>query len=91
VAGKCHPSLNQKCMARYIWSAFIFPGERVDYLGQRFTPPPLEPDEDWTITHAPDGVQLNDYDVSVLHVVRAAGLLPLKLLCPTYSPIFKID
>ena len=28
-----HPNLNEKCMVRYVWKAFIYPGKRVDYTG----------------------------------------------------------
>lgn len=28
-----HPNLNQPNMLTYIWSSFIYPGERIDYLG----------------------------------------------------------
>ena len=28
-----HPNLNEKCMFRYVWKTFIYPGIRVDYTG----------------------------------------------------------
>jgi len=28
-----HAALDQQCMARYIYKAFVFPGKRLDYLG----------------------------------------------------------
>jgi fatty acid desaturase len=40
VEPKNHPGLNQQCMARYIFRAFIFPGLRVDYLGNPVVLPP---------------------------------------------------
>ena len=91
VAHKCHPTLNQKCMARYIWSTFIYPGKRVHYTGDDFTPPPPGPDQDWTAQHAPDGVKLQDYDVTLVDLLRVIPLIPMKLMCLTYSPQFKVD
>ena len=78
-------------MTRYIWSAFIYPGKRVNYTGEEFTPPPPGPDEDWTIKHAPDGVGLGDYDVTLMDFLKVVPLLPFKLMCLTYSPQFKVD
>ena len=91
VATKNHPNLNQKCMARYMYRAYISPGKRVDYLGEHFEPPPAGEDEDWTIKHAPEGVQLKDYDVTFTDILKAVPLIPMKLLCPTYSPQFKVN
>ena len=45
----------------------------------------------WTALHAPDGVKLEEYDVGVIELVKAVAMMPIKILCPTYSPIFKID
>ena len=91
VASQTHPNLNQPCMATYIYRAFIYPGKRVDYMDNPMTRPLPEPDQDWTIHHAPDGVKLEEYDISIAHLVKSLCLLPFKLLCPTYSPAFKID
>merc|ERR1712159_412396 len=90
----CHPALNQQCMARYIFKAFVWPGNRVDYLGKPVElPAAKESDDDWTHQYAPDGVSLKDYDpdMSLKGIVTALMLLPLKLMCPTYSPVYKID
>jgi len=101
-------------MARYIYTSFISPGLRLDYLGNPVVMPEgeepadegwtvfrapfqktgAEPaDEDWTIFHAADGVKLSDYDpdISIAGILRALPMLPLKLLCPTYSPVNKVD
>lgn len=85
VEAKCHPNLNQKCMARYIYTAFIYPGKRVDYYGEPVILPENEKDEDWTIDHAPDGVTLKDYDFGWQDCLWALPWLPCKLLCPTSS------
>lgn len=91
VASQNHPNLNQPCMARYIYTTFISPGKRVDYTGELFKPPDPLPDRDWTEEHAPEGVTLQDYDITLTGILKATVLLPMKLLCPTYSPQFKVD
>jgi len=50
-------------------------------------------DEDWTIHHADDGMKLADYDVDLtpMGILKALPMLPFKLLCPTYSPVNKVD
>ena len=85
VQSKSHPNLNQKCMARYIYTAFVYPGKRVDYYGEPVLLPEPAADEDWTIDHAPDGVTLKDYDFGWQDCLRALPWLPCKLLCPTSS------
>jgi len=95
VKPNCHPNLDQQCMARYIYTSFISPGVRLDYLGNPVVMPEGEEpaDQDWTIFHAADGVKLSDYDpdISTAGILRALPMLPLKLLCPTYSPVNKVD
>jgi len=90
-----HPELDQQCMARYMYKAFITPGLRVDYLGNPVVIPDGGDgdDEDWTVHHAGDGVKLEDYDVdlSTFGIIKALPLLPYKLMCPTYSPVNKVD
>ena len=63
----------------------------MDYLGEVVKLGPEDQDEDWTVNHAPEGVKLEDYDVSVMQLVKTVAVMPVKILCPTYSPIFKID
>jgi len=82
-------------MARYIYKSFVSPGLRVDYLGDPVVFPEDEDvaDEDWTIHHADDGMKLADYDVDLtpMGILKALPMLPFKLLCPTYSPVNKVD
>ena len=75
----------------YIYRAFVSPGKRVDYLGEAVKLGPVDKDEDWTVLHAPEGVKLEDYDVGVTELLKAVAMMPIKILCPTYSPVFKID
>ena len=91
VRGKIHPNLEQECMTTYAYRAFVCPGKRVDYLGEAVKLGPVDKDEDWTINHAPEGLKLEDYDVGVIQLVKAVAMIPIKILCPTYSPFFKID
>lgn len=90
VHGRAHPALEQACMARYMWTAFVCPGTRVDYTGKRIALPPNDNhahDVDWTMFYAHDGVQLADYDVAL----TALPLIAFKILCPTYSPVHAVD
>ena len=50
-------------------------------------------DEDWTVYHADDGMKLADYDVDLtpMGILKVLPMLPFKLLCPTYSPVHKVD
>jgi fatty acid desaturase len=42
-----HPNLNQKWLITFLWKSCVWPGKRVDYLGNPVILPPLEPSEDW--------------------------------------------
>lgn len=42
-----HPNLNQKSLFLYLWKACIWPGKRLDYLGNPVVLPPKTDDEDW--------------------------------------------
>lgn len=42
-----HPNLNQKSLLVYLWKSCIWPGKRVDYLGNPVVLPPAIPDKDW--------------------------------------------
>jgi fatty acid desaturase len=42
-----HPSLDQKSLLAYLWKTCIYPGKRVDYLGNPIKLPPYQKDEDW--------------------------------------------
>ena len=61
-----HPSLDQTNLCTYAFVTFIFPGKRVDYLGNPIVFSKDEPgvDEDWTIEYAPPGLKLVDYDTN---------------------------
>jgi fatty acid desaturase len=42
-----HPNLNQKSLTVYCWKAYIWPGKRVDYLGNPVKLKPKDKDRDW--------------------------------------------
>ncbi len=42
-----HPNLNQKNFLAYCWKTYIWPGKRVDYLGNPFVLSPKQKDQDW--------------------------------------------
>lgn len=45
-----HPNLNQPNMLAYIWKSFIYPGKRIDYLGNPVILPIDDKDEPWIQT-----------------------------------------
>jgi fatty acid desaturase len=52
VKPKCNPNLNEKCMVSYIYRTFVYPGLRLDYLGNPVIPlVDNEPDLDWVANH----------------------------------------
>lgn len=42
-----HPNLNQKSLFLYLWQTCIYPGKRIDYLGNPVKLPPKKKDKDW--------------------------------------------
>lgn len=42
-----HPNLNQKSLFVYLWKTCIWPGKRLDYLGNPVVLPPKVKDKDW--------------------------------------------
>lgn len=42
-----HPSLDRKSLAAYLFQAHIYPGKRIDYLGNAVVLPQITQDEDW--------------------------------------------
>ena len=72
-----HPALEQRSLVAYLFTTFVFPGKRVDYLGMPLAFSKEQPgvDEDWTIEHAPPGLALRDYDMDmdVAQLVARAG------------------
>lgn len=42
-----HPSLDRVSLLAYLWEAHIYPGRRVDYLGNPVKLKAVEPDQDW--------------------------------------------
>ena len=42
-----HPNLNRESLVRYLWESCIWPGKRVDYLGNPISLPPKTKDKDW--------------------------------------------
>jgi fatty acid desaturase len=42
-----HPNLDRNSLIAYLIEAHIYPGKRVDYLGNPIVLPPSVPDEDW--------------------------------------------
>ena len=89
-----HHALEQRCMAQYICTAFVYPGTRVDYLGRAIVLPQEEStaDEDWTLEHAGAGVNLADYDVdvSLRGLCKIVCLGSAKLISPMYSPVHRL-
>ncbi len=42
-----HPNLNRNSLLKYLWEANIWPGIRVDYLGNRLAQPPKSKTQNW--------------------------------------------
>ncbi|MDX2191170.1 MAG: fatty acid desaturase [Bacteroidota bacterium] len=42
-----HPSLDRESMIQYLWETHVYPGKRVDYLGNPIKLAPADKDEDW--------------------------------------------
>jgi len=42
-----HPNLDQKSLIAYLWTSCIYPGKRVDYLGNPVILKPKSKDQDW--------------------------------------------
>jgi len=55
-----HPNLDVPNFATYCFKAYIYPGKRVDYLGNPYSPEPAGEDEAWIPkpSEIPDGVSL---------------------------------
>lgn len=47
IAPYIHPNLNQKSLFLYLWKSCIWPGKRLDYLGNPVQLPPKQEDRDW--------------------------------------------
>jgi hypothetical protein len=42
-----HPNLDQKSLIEYLWKSCIYPGKRLDYLGNLVKLPPKVETADW--------------------------------------------
>jgi len=44
-----HPNLNRTWLSAYLWEVCIYPGKRINFLGEPIQLPPkeLDRDEDW--------------------------------------------
>lgn len=51
----CHPNLDQKSLALYLWRACVWPGRRLDYLGNEVVLPPDQGTADWVRDLKDDG------------------------------------
>jgi fatty acid desaturase len=60
VAPFVHPNLEVKNFAVYCWTAYVWPGKRIDYLGNPVVLPDEGPDESWIpgVGDTPAGVSL---------------------------------
>lgn len=47
IAPYIHPSLNRESLLGYLWEAHVYPGKRVDYLGNPIVLKPKQKDADW--------------------------------------------
>lgn len=56
IASHIHPNLNRVSLFKYLWEANIWPGKRVDYLGNPMPRPAKVKDKDWI-----EGVKLSSH------------------------------
>ena len=47
VAPYAHPNVNRHSLFAYLWEAYIYPGKRLDYLGNPIVLPDEHGSEDW--------------------------------------------
>lgn len=47
IAAHIHPELDQKSLLLYLWKSLIWPGRRINYLGQPLQLPAKMKDQDW--------------------------------------------
>ncbi|MFT5071483.1 MAG: beta-carotene hydroxylase [Chitinophagales bacterium] len=47
IAPHIHPNLNRGSLFVYLWEAHIFPGKRLNYLGESYILPEINVDEEW--------------------------------------------
>ncbi|CAN5328656.1 fatty acid desaturase [soil metagenome] len=47
IAPYIHPNLNRSSLAAFLWETHIYPGKRVDYLGNPLVLPPKQADGNW--------------------------------------------
>lgn len=52
IAPYIHPNLDRHSLFMYLWEANVWPGKRVDYLGNPVVLPPIEEDqnESWLVS-----------------------------------------
>jgi len=80
IAHRIHPALNEASMPRYIFAAFVYPGVRVDYLGQRIATSSHKSDanEDQTADHGhnppPHTMDYKDYVALVCRYIFSSNI-----------------
>lgn len=55
-----HPELDRVSLFDYLWKTHIYPGKRVDFLGNPVVLPPKQEDEDWV-----NEVKVKDYQLDL--------------------------
>ena len=88
-----HPELEHSNMFGYMWRACVFPGLRQRYDGKPVDiSNGLEEDEDWM--EYPEGYDKSDVELNAGRILgmfgRGAVLATGKLICPIWSPFFKL-
>lgn len=63
IAPYIHPSLDQKSLIVYLWKSLIWPGKRVDYLGNPVRLPISQRDEDWVDDAKNNAIAVEDMGV----------------------------
>lgn len=60
-----HPSLDLNTLTAYCWKAYIWPGKRIDYLGNPIVLPPNYKDQDWVMETKAGKLEMKASDLGV--------------------------
>jgi len=63
IAPYIHPNLDRNTLIAFCWEQYIYPGKRVDYLGNKVVPDGSMKDEDWVMETKAGRLQMEESDL----------------------------